>query len=121
MRPLSSVLCEVAQTKNRDRVLWIVLDNASVPRLGGLSTDDVHVAMKYDSPMGGHRSAGSCLLHRMIQKFEIPTTDGNSIRLSWMGRDGGDISERERESSGLLADVLQCLSDARGPKEVFRA
>ena len=52
MRPLSSVLCEVAQTKNRDRVLWIVLDNASVPRLGGLSTDDVHVAMKYDSPHG---------------------------------------------------------------------
>ena len=92
---------------------------ASVPGLGGLSTDDVHVAMKYDSPMGGHRSAGSCLLHRMLQKFEIPTTDGNSIRLSWMGRDGGDISERE--SSGLLADVLQCLSDARGPKEVFRA
>ena len=51
MRPLSSVLCEVAQTKNRDRVLWIVLDNASGPRTGGLSTDDVHVAMKYDSPM----------------------------------------------------------------------
>ena len=53
MQPLSSVLCEVAQTKNRDRVLWSVLGNASVPRLGGLSTDGVHVAMKYDSPMGG--------------------------------------------------------------------
>ena len=73
----------VSQTE-RHLVEWIVVDNASnallqcllksFPNLKGITTDTVHLAMKYETATGRYRTPGSSFLRRALGKFHVPWT-----------------------------------------------